>query len=71
MLLSRKNKKYFYKFVKNNLTIRAGIGGLQKGTWNQATKMSDPLNEQFKSVFSTTEPTMTIQYPKDFLGHPQ
>ena len=25
----KKNPKYFYKFVKNNLTIRAGIGPLQ------------------------------------------
>ena len=35
------NPKYFYKFVKNNSKIRAGIGPLQdeeRGTWNQATK---------------------------------
>ena len=36
----KKNPKYFYKFVKNTSTIRAGIGPLQdeEGTWNQATK---------------------------------
>ena len=36
----KKNLKYFYKFVKNNSPIRAGIGPLQdeEGTWNEATK---------------------------------
>ena len=46
---------------------------------NQATKklgtkqqkMSKLLNEQYKSIFSTPYPTMTIKYPKDFFGHPQ
>ena len=33
--------------------------------------MSEPLNEQYNSVFSTPDPTMTIKYPKDFFGHPQ
>ena len=45
---------------------------MKRGTWNQATKkMSELLNEQYNSVFSTTDPTMTIKYPKDFFGHPQ
>ena len=34
-------------------------------------KMSELLNEQYNSVFSTPDPTMTIKYPKDFFGHPQ
>ena len=36
----KKTPKYFYKFVKNNSAIRAGIGPLQdeEGTWNQATR---------------------------------
>ena len=33
--------------------------------------MSELLNEQYNSVFSTPEPTMTIKYPKDFFGHPE
>ena len=34
-----KNKpKYFYKFIKNNSKIRAGIGPLQDEERNQATK---------------------------------
>ena len=33
--------------------------------------MSELLNEQYNSVFTTTDPTMTIKYPKDFFGHPQ
>ena len=32
--------------------------------------MSELLNEQYNSVFSTVT-TMTIKYPKDFFGHPQ
>ena len=34
-------------------------------------KMSELLNEQYNSVFSTLDPTMIIRYPKDFFGHPQ
>ena len=36
----KNNPKYFYKFVKNNSKIRAGIGlsRMKTGTWNQATK---------------------------------
>ena len=33
--------------------------------------MSVLLNEQYNSVFSTPDPTMTIKYAKDFFGHPQ
>ena len=33
--------------------------------------MSELLNEQYNSVFSTPDPTMTIKYSKDFFGHPQ
>ena len=33
--------------------------------------MSELLNEQYNSVFSTPDPTMTIKYPKDFSGHPE
>ena len=35
--------------------------------------MSELLNEQYNSIFSTPGPTMTIKYPKDFFGfgHPQ
>ena len=34
-------------------------------------KMSELLNEQYNSVFSTQDPTMTIKYPKDFFEHQQ
>ena len=45
---------------------------MKRGTWNQATKkINELLNEQYNSVFSTPDPTMTIKYPKDFFGHPQ
>ena len=44
---------------------------MKRGTWNQAKKMRELLNEQYNSVFSTPFPTMTIKYPKDFFGHPQ
>ena len=33
-------------------------------------KMSELQNEQYNSDFSTPEPTMTIEYPKVFFGHP-
>ena len=34
-------------------------------------KMSKLLNEQYNSVYSTPDPTMTIKYLKDFFGHPE
>ena len=34
----KKKQKYFYKFVKNNSTIRAGIGPLQDEEENQTRK---------------------------------
>ena len=36
----KQNPKYFYKFVKNNSMIKAGIGPLldAERTWNQAIK---------------------------------
>ena len=67
------NPKYFYKFVKNNSKIRAGIGPLhyEKGNLEPINKkMSVLLNEQYNSVFSTPDPTMTNKYPKDFFGDP-
>ena len=33
--------------------------------------MNELVIEQYNSVFSTADPTMTIKYPKDFYGHPQ
>ena len=45
----KKNPKYFYKFVKNNSTIRAGIGPLQDEEGNlepSNKKMSELLSEQ-------------------------
>ena len=33
--------------------------------------MSELLHEQYNSLFSSPDPTMTIKYPKDFFGHPQ
>ena len=33
--------------------------------------MSELLNEQYESIFSTPDPTMTIKYPKYFFGYPQ
>ena len=65
----KNNLKYFYQFVKNNFKIGAGIGPLQdeKGNLEPSNKkMSELLNEQYNSVFSTPDPTMTIKYPKDF-----
>ena len=59
---------------KNNSTIRAGIGPNQDEEGNlepSNKKMSEQLNGQYNSVFSTPDPTMTIQYPKNFFGHPQ
>ena len=45
---------------------------MKRETWNQTTKkMSELLNEQYNSVFSTPDSTMTIKYPQDFFGHPQ
>ena len=35
------------------------------------SKMCELLYEQYNSVFSTPDPTMTIKCPKDFFGHPQ
>ena len=32
--------------------------------------MSELLNQQYNSVFSTPDPTRTIKYPKDFFGYP-
>ena len=65
----KNNPIYFYKFVKNNSRIRAGIGPLQDEEGNlepSNKKMSELLNEQYNSVFRTPNPTMTIKYPKDF-----
>ena len=70
MLLSKiTNPKYFYEFVKNS-KIRAGIGPLQDEEGNlepSNKKMSELLNEQYNSVFSTPDPTMTIKYPRTSL----
>ena len=57
----KENPKYFYKFVKNNSTIRAGIGPLhdKEGNMEPSTKkMSELLNEQYNSVFGTQDPTI-------------
>ena len=45
-----KNPKYFYKFIKDNSTLRAGIEPLQDEEENlepNNKKMSEPLNEQY------------------------
>ena len=68
----KQNPKYLCKFVKNNPTIRVGIVPLQDEEGNMEPsnkKMSELLNEQYNSVFSTPDPTITIKYPKDFFGH--
>ena len=54
--------------------IRAWIWPLQDEEGNMEPsnkKMSKQLNEQYNSIFSTPDPSMTIKYPKDFFGHPQ
>ena len=54
--------------------IRAGIGPLQdeEGTLEPSNKkMSELLNEQYNSIFSTPDPMMTTKYPMDFFGNPQ
>ena len=48
----KNNPKYFYKFVKNNSKIRAGIGHLQdeEGNVEPSNKnMSELLNEQLST----------------------
>ena len=68
----KKNPKCFCKFAKNNSTITAGIGPLQDEEGKPSNKkMSELLNEQYNSVFSAPDPTMTIKYPRVFFGHPQ
>ena len=70
----KNNPKYFYKFVKSNSKIRAGIGPLHDKEGNlepSNKKMSELLNELYNSIFRTPDPTMTIKYPKDFFGHPE
>ena len=69
----KKNKNKICKFVKNNSSIRAGIGPLQDedGKLEPSNKkMSELLNEQYDSVFSTPAPMMIIS-PKDLFGHPK
>ena len=59
----------FVRIRKNNSKIRARIGPLQDEEGNREPsnkKMSELLNEQHNSVFSTPDPTMTIKYPNDF-----
>ena len=34
-------------------------------------KMSELLNEQYNSVLSIPDPTMTVKYPRDFFGYPE
>ena len=41
----KKNPKYFYKFVKNNSTIRAGIGPLQDEE-REELRTKQPKNER-------------------------
>ena len=43
----KKNPKYFYKFVKNNSTIRAGIGPLQdeEGNLEPSNKKNERTSE--------------------------
>ena len=70
----KKNRNTLQIRKKNNSKIRAGIGPLQDEEGNlepSNKKMSELLNEQYNSVFSTLDPTITIKYPKDFFGHPQ
>ena len=60
----KNNPKYFYKFVRNNSKIRAGIGSFQDEEGNlepSNKKMSELLNEQNNSDFSTSDPTMTMK----------
>ena len=69
----KNNPKYFYKSVKNNSKIRAGIEPLQDEERNlepSNKKMSELLNEQYNSIFSSPDQMMTVKYPKDFFGHP-
>ena len=70
----KRNPKYFYKFVKSNSTIRAGIGPLRDKEGNlepRNLKMSELLNEQYNSVFSIPDPTKSIVNLRDFFGNPQ
>ena len=72
-MLSRKNQNTSTNSKKPS-KVRTGIGPLQDEERNlepSNKKMGELLNEQYNSVFSTPDPTMTIKYPKDFFGHPQ
>ena len=44
---------------------------MKRGTGTKQPKISELLNEQYNSVFSTPDPTMDIKYPKYFFGHQQ
>ena len=69
-----KQNPNYVTFIRNNSTIRAGIEPLQdeEGNLKLSNKiMSELLNEQYNSIFSTPDSIMTIKYPKGFFGHPQ
>ena len=54
--------KILLQFVKNDSTIRAGIRPLQDEEGNLEPgnkKISELLNEQYNSVFSTPDPSMS------------
>ena len=66
----KKTPKYFYKFVKNNSKIRAGIGPLQDEEGNlepSNKKMSELLNEQYNSIFTTPDPTRLLSIQRTSL----
>ena len=69
----KKNPKSFYKFVRSNSTIEAGIGPLrdEMGNLETSKKLKELLNAQYSSVFSTPDPNKDVKYPNDFFGHPQ
>ena len=72
MLLSRKTKNTSTNSSKTTQRseLELDLSRMMRGTWNPP-KMSELLNEQHNSVFSTLDPTMIIKYPNDFFGHPQ
>ena len=63
----KKNPNYFYKFVKKNSTIRAGIGPLHDEEAN--LEPDNNKNERASSALRTQQ-WLLYKYPNYFFGHP-
>ena len=66
----KNNPKYFYKFVKNNSKIRAGIGPLQdeEGNFEPSNqKMSELLNELMRLLAAEPRSIAGVLFPCQYL----